>query len=385
MRAIVFAAGAALAVGGCSAIPSAGPTAGDVIEQGAPQAEGRYAIVEVDDRTVQLLRGRAADASLTSFGDYRGSVEPRVGVGDVVSLTIWEAGAGGLFSPSLPTDRFVPGSRAANIPEQLVGRDGTITVPYAGRVRAAGRSTFEIQREIERALEGKAIQPQVLVSVTKPLSSTVTVLGEASAAARLPISPRGDRVLDVIAQAGGVRAPINESFIQLTRGARTARVAMSRVAANARENIYVRPGDVLTVIRDPQMFLAAGATGRNAEIPFDAEGITLAQALSKAGGLLDYRADPEGVFVFRLEPERIARSFDEARHLVGRGGTVKVVYRINLRDPNGMFLASQFRIFNRDLVYVSNAPLTDAQKVLQLFNLIVSPVSSGASIVSVTR
>ena len=375
-----------VALAGCSALPSAGPSASAVLEETTAPAEARYSVVTVDETVANVLKGRAADATLASFGGYRGgSADTRVGVGDTVSLTIWEAGAGGLFAPPPVTAAAASGSRAAPIPDQLVGRDGAIMVPYAGRVRAAGRTTFEIQREIERALEGKAIQPQVLVNVSRPASNTVTVIGESTTGARVPLSPKGDRVLDVIASAGGVRSPTTETFIQLTRGARSARVAMTRVVADARENVYVRPGDVVTVIRDPQFFMAYGATGRSADIPFDGEGVTLAQALTKAGGLLDHRADPEGVFVFRLETIAVARALGADKPAARVGDRVKVVYHVNLRDPNGLFMASSFRIFHRDLVYVSNATLSDVQKFMQLFNLVASPVAQGASIAAVTR
>lgn len=371
------------ALAGCGTLPTAGPTAGDVIGEIKDDNSGthdpRYAVVDISDQVIQILRGRPSDVSLSSFGDYRSSIENVVGVGDTITLTIWEAGAGGLFSAPVIAGQISAGSRAATIPEQIIGRDGLISVPYAGRVRAAGRSTAEIQRTIERALQGKAIQPQVLVSVSKPVSNTVTVIGEGAAGARIPISPKGDRVLDVLASAGGLRAPVNESFVQLTRGSRTVRVAMARIASDPRENISVRPGDVLTIIKEPQMFMVYGAAGRNADIPFDTEVVTLAQALTKAGGLLDYRADPMGVFVFRMEPERLARSFPGAGPQATIGGYTKVVYRLNMRDANSMFLAGHFRIFHRDLIYISNAFLSDAQKFMQLFNLMSTPVLQGAT------
>lgn len=368
-------------LGGCSALPSSGPSASAVLEEKEAAVEARYAVVEVDEKVVGVLRGRAADATLSGFGGYRGgAADTRVGVGDTVSLTIWEAGAGGLFAPPAISVAASGGSRAASIPDQLIGRDGAITVPYAGRIRAAGRTTLQIQREIERALEGKAIQPQVLVTVARPLSNTVTVIGESTTGARVPLSPKGDRVLDVIATAGGARTPTTETFIQVTRGGRTARVAMTRVVADARENVYVQPGDVVTVIRDPQYFMAYGATGRSADIPFDGEGVTLAQALSKAGGLIDSRADPEGVFVFRLETAAVARALGADTPSARIGNRYKVVYHVNMRDPNGLFAASQFRIFHRDLVYVSNATLSEVQKFMMLFNMLVSPVSQGVSL-----
>ncbi|WP_248310324.1 polysaccharide biosynthesis/export family protein [Bosea sp. 117] len=368
-------------------LPSAGPTARDVREESKQQEAvlPGFALIPVDDQVISVLRRRAADTSLSSFGDRRASGDYKVGVGDAVTVTIWEAGSGGLFSAPAVREGQIPGSRQATIPEQIVGRDGAITVPYAGRVQVAGRHTSEIERSIEQTLDGKAIQPQVLVTITRPLSNTVTVVGEGAAGARIPLSPKGDRILDILASAGGNRVDVNESFIQLTRDSRTARVAMTKVAADPRENIYLRPGDVLTVIRDPQIFFAVGAVGRNAEIPFNAEGITLGQAIAKAGGLLDFRADPDGVFVFRLEKPEIARALTEVTPEMMTMGGVRVAYAFNMRETSGIFAASQFRIFNRDVIFVSNAILSDVQKVAQLFNMITSPVAQGASIANAVQ
>jgi polysaccharide biosynthesis/export protein len=330
------------------------------------------------------LGSRRADKSIASFGDYRPSSQLRIGVGDQVTVTIWEAAAGGLFSAPLVTSQFTTGSKSATIPPQIVDREGMITVPYAGAVHVAGHTPREVQAAVEQALEGKAIQPQVLVDVTRSPGNTATVLGEVVTGARVPLSANGDRVLDVIAMAGGVKAPVNDSFVELTRGSRTARVALTRVVADHREDIYVQPGDVLTVIRDPQNFIAYGATGRNEQVPFDAEGINLSQALAKAAGLEDSRADPSGVFVFRFEPESVARALRPNSPLIQPGKLTPFVYQLNLRDPNSLFVAQAFPIFNRDVLYVSNAPLTDFQKVMEVFNLAVSPAASAASIYSVT-
>ncbi len=233
-------------------------------------------------------------ASRVRFGDRRLSSEPVIGVGDSVSVTIWEASAGGLFSAPLLPDKLSVGSNSAMIPEQVVGRDGGITVPYAGRIHVAGQTTRAVQRTIEKALAGKAIEPQVLVNVVRPVSDSVSVVGEVTAGSRIPLSVRGDRLLDVIAEAGGVKAPVNETFVELTRGSATARMPLTTIIASPGEDVYLHPNDVLTLVRDPQTFIAYGATGRNAEIPFDADGINLAQALAKAGGLLDDRSDPRG-------------------------------------------------------------------------------------------
>jgi polysaccharide export outer membrane protein len=246
----------------------------------------------------------------------------------------------------------------------------------------AGRTTRDVQGDIEHALQGKAIQPQVLINVTRSVSNTVSVGGEVAAGARIPLSVKGDRLLEVIAAAGGVRAPVNETYVELSRGSTTSRVPLTRVIANPRENIYLRPNDVLTLVRDPQTFIAYGATGRNAEIPFDADGVNLAQALAKAGGLDDNRSDPQGVFIFRYEPESVARALRPASPLIVPGRPTPIVYRLNLSDPNSLFVEQNFRIANRDLIFVSNAPFTEVEKVMGVLNGGLSTASSLATVTS---
>ncbi|MFO1150441.1 MAG: polysaccharide biosynthesis/export family protein [Alsobacter sp.] len=381
-----------IALSGCSTFPEAGPSAGDVAAKATAPAS-RFRVVDIDPAVTQIAATRRPESLSAGFGDTRPPAEPLIGVGDALSLTVWEAGAGGLFSAPMLTDRFTSGSKSAQIPEQVVGRDGAITVPYAGRVQVAGRRAQDVEAAIERALTGKAIQPQVLLQVTRPVSQAVTVGGEVANGARVPLTPRGDRLLDVIAQAGGVRAPVHETFVRLSRGGRTLSVPLGRVVADPHENIWLRPGDVVTLVRDPQTFQAFGATGRNAEVPFEAEGITLSQALAKAGGVQDSRADPTGVFLFRYEDPALARGLPDAPGAVessgppgrARAAPVPVVYRLNLRDPESFFLAQRFPLANRDVLYVSNAPLTEMEKALRIFNMVATPTATAASITTAVK
>ncbi len=199
---------------------------------------------------------------------------------------------------------------------------------------------------------------------------------------RVPLTVKGDRVLDVVATAGGIHYPVNEDFVELTRGSRTSRIPLITIVNNPRENIYLHPDDTLTLVHDPQTFIAYGALGQNAEIPFQADGISLAQALSKAGGLLDSRSDMRGVFVFRYEPELVARQLSPNNPVVGSGRLTPVVYHLNLSDPNSLFMEQSFQIANRDVIYVSNSPSTETQKVFNVVAGAFAPVSAGAGVVS---
>ena len=363
---------------GCSSIPTSGPSASAVIEQGTNPATQDYQFVDLNESMIDILNRRGRDSFAARFVDHRSSAEPLIGIGDGISVTIWEASSGGLFSAPAISDKFSSGANSATIPEQIVGRDGAITVPYAGRVQVAGHTTRAVQNVIEKALTGKAIQPQVLVNVVHPISNSVTVGGEAVAAARVPLSVKGDRLLDVIASAGGVKVPVNETYVELARGAATARVPLTRVIGDPRENIFMQANDVLTLVHDPQTFFAVGATGINAELAFNADGITLAQALVKAGGLQDSRSDPQGVFVFRYENPLIARELRPDVQFLGR--EVPVVYRLDLRNPNSFFIEQKFRMANHDLVFVSNAPLVEVEKVIGIFNSVLTPASTASSV-----
>lgn len=376
------------ALAGC-AIPNSGPGTDEVLSQARASTGSavhqRYEFVDITQAVVDVLGRRPPNSLRSSFGDYRPPVEPRIGVGDTVSVTIWEAAAGGLFSSALTTDRFSTGSKSATIPDQAVSRDGSIMVPYAGRIAVIGKTTHQVEDEVVAALAGKAIQPQALVTISRSVSNAVTVTGEVNGGARVPLSIRGDRILDVIATAGGLRSAVPDLFVRLSRGGRTVSVPLQHVVSDPRENIYMRPDDVLTLVKDPQSFMATGASGRNEEIPFDADGITLSQALAKAGGLADYRADPTGVFLFRYEPDSIASALAPNSPLVGAHRAVPIVYRLNMKDANSIFLAQHFPVFDKDVIYISNASITDLQKVMQVFNTLATPVSVASGVASAAR
>lgn len=361
---------------GCSALPTAGPTAGDIAGQEFRNNQARFDLVDVDDNVVAALLAQPRESFHARFKKYGRPPQPKIGVGDSVVVSIWEAAGGGLFGSS-PTDHLSTGSRSVTIPAQIVGQDGGITVPFAGRVRVAGHLPVEVQRTIQDRLDGKAIEPQVIVTITSSLTNSVTVTGEVVNGARVPLSVKGDRLLDVIAEVGGAKAPIYQTFVRLSRGGVTATIPMAALISDPAENIYAQPGDVLTLVRLPESFTAFGATGTNAEIPFSSEKMTLVEALAKAGGLQDMRSDPSGVFLFRYEPPAIVRALGRPQLDTGPGGSSPVVYRLDLRNAKSYFLAQRFPMEDKDIIYVANADLNELQKFFSLLNTLTGPVITG--------
>jgi polysaccharide export outer membrane protein len=371
---LICLSGAALA--GCAYLPTSGPTASDVIDRGVQENQIRYDVVDVDPGVVATLLAQPAESFRTRFGKYGLPAAPKIGIGDTLSVSIWEAAGGGLFGTS-PTDHVSAGSRNVMIPEQVVARDGGISVPFAGRVPVAGRTAVEVQHEIERRLAEKAIEPQVIVTIVKSVTYAATVSGEVVNGARVPLSVNGDRMLDLIALAGGAKAAVYDTFVRLSRNGVTVTMPMERLVSNPAENIYAQPGDVLTLVRVPQTYSVLGATGQNAQITFNAERITLVEALAKAGGLQDLRSDPTGVFLFRFEPPAVVAGLNAPQLGTGPDQTSPVVYRLDLSDANSFFLAQRFPVEDKDIIYVSNARLNELQKFFTLLNTLTGPVITG--------
>jgi polysaccharide export outer membrane protein len=134
------------------------------------------------------------------------------------------------------------------------------------------------------------------------------------------------------------------------------------------------PGDVVTAMYQPLSFTVLGATGKNEEQNFEAQGITLAQALARSGGLQDARADAQGVFIFRFEDPDAVDWINKPQ--LTPDGKVPVIYRVDLKNPTTFFVAQSFPMKNKDVMYVSNAPAAELQKFLNILTSVVYTVAT---------
>jgi polysaccharide export outer membrane protein len=342
--------------------------------------------VDVNDYAIAALAARA-EPSFLSFSTYKAAAEPVVGIGDVVRVTVWEAPPGNLFNASIShAGTNIGAAGGTTVPDQVVPRAGTIAVPFAGDIKVIGLTPRDIERIIAKRLASKAVDPQVLVNVTKSIGNSVTVSGDAILGAQVPLGPSNEHVLDAIAMAGGLKAAAHETSVTLVRNKKVVTAPFLMLSEMPEQNIRLAPGDILFVNRRLRSYTILGATGRQAEVPFDAPAISLAQAIARAGGLIDERADATGVFVFRFEqPAHIKPLAKGPFYVLPGKGLVPVVYRLNLRDPKGLFLAQAFAIREGDMVFVSTAPATELTKFLQVLNAAVAPVANGAYVYTYVR
>lgn len=360
---------------GCAAwLPGDGPTAKQVRQQSAQAQsnsgelnENNVRFVPVNTDVIGELR---ADGETGIPAQWR-SVKPslRLGAGDVVQVSIFEAPPSVLLSSSASlggADLSIgSGAGSLNLPDQMVGESGTITVPYAGQIRVAGRTTTQVEQDIRGRLVKIANQPQVVVRLTQNQTNGVVVVADGRSI-RLPLTAKGERLLDVLPMAGDGKR-IRETSVRLTRNGVTRTLALNTLSQYPQNNVYLQNGDVVTIAQNPYRITVLGATNANATVDFGDEGLSMAEALGRVAGLNDNRADAGGVFVFRPA----SRS--------GYGELKPTIYQLNMRDVDSIALAQQFRLRDKDVVYVSNAPSIHFQKVLAIFNASLSPFSSTAA------
>jgi polysaccharide export outer membrane protein len=183
----------------------------------------------------------------------------------------------------------------------------------------------------------------------------------------------------VISRAGGLRFPGYDTFVTLSRGGRNVTIYFNTLTRNPQENVFVLPGDTLYVYRDQRTFLAFGASGLNGQFNFDQERVSWAEGVAKAGGLLDNRADPRQVLLFRLEDraalEKIGVNLSKFNP---ESMAIPTIYRTNLRDSSSFFLAQTFQMRNKDILYVSNSDSVELIKFLTVIDAVSGTVGGVA-------
>ncbi|MFT4013081.1 MAG: polysaccharide biosynthesis/export family protein [Paracoccus sp. (in: a-proteobacteria)] len=360
MRLAQFAAvGAVILVSACG-MPRSGPTRGEIMK-GSVANGGSTNIVNVDDRVI-----RAANFSPTyGFGrDFQsaGTVgADEIRPGDVLGLSIWENVDDGLLASM--------GSSSTSLQQLQVDSQGYIFVPYAGRVRASGNSPDELRRIITQKLESQTPDPQVMVTRIAGDGATVSVMGKVNSQGVFPIERPTRTLSAMLSKAGGVSIEPEIAVVTVKRGNASGKVWLRDLYRSSRNDIALRPGDIVLVEEDQRSFTALGALGGQTKVPLGNEEINAIEAVAMVGGLATMLADPKGVFILRNEPESVARS------VLGRNdiyGSQRVAYILDLTKPDGMFLARDFLIRDGDTVYVTEAPSVQWSKAL---NSILNPIT----------
>ncbi|MBI1404412.1 MAG: polysaccharide export protein [Porphyrobacter sp.] len=355
----------------CASLGGTGPSTGAIRsaqEEGQRYADTAIQVLPLDAELVaELGRYDRAASFAELFGD--GGISATVlAPGDLVDIAIWEAPPAVLFGAAPGDLQLGAGGDLANntpIPRQQVDEEGMIAIPFVGRIKVLGMRPEQVESLIVARLRRRANDPQAVVRLVANETRTATILGEVASSRRIGLSARGERLLDALAVAGGTKQPIEQSTVQLARGTTRAVMPLERVIADPAQNVRLLPGDVLTVQHQPFSFVALGAVQRPAEVPFEGGGITLAEALGRAGGLNERRADVKGVFVFRLEDRAALPALAGPGVTATADGRVPVVYTLHMTDAASLFAMQDFRMRDGDVLYISTAPGVELERFLQ--------------------
>ena len=378
--------GMVVILSGCSTLPRDGP-AGRVVDRNASSftTAGSYTIVELTYAASELIRSAPTPflGSLSSAGGAGDS--GLIGIGDTLSVAIFEPGGslfGTLSSPSSSVSTAAR-SNSQTLPGIVVDSGGRAFVPFAGEVDVAGLTTGEASMAIRRALSGKAANPQVVVAIADNSSNNVTVLGEVREPGRAPLTANADRILDVIANRGGVSRSPEDVVVVIHRGGQQFSAPFSVISSQNSENIALSKGDQINLIYRPRRFSTFGALGSVSQTDIGPGVMTLAAALSKASGLDTNSANARSVLVFRFERPEVASALNLRQPATARG--TPTVYRLDLEQPEGFFTASNFEIQPDDIIYVPRSGSAELGKFFTLIRTISGVIYDVSVTNSLTR
>lgn len=373
----------------CDTLPNSGPVESQVTAQQKNTSKNTLGF-EIIPVTPQLASWLAAEKppllSTLNMATYKPSHNDRIGPGDHLAISIYEMG-NGIFVGSVPTttttdtsslttmkglsDAPPLGSVATELPIVEVNDDGNITVPYVGKVHVAGLTISEISQRISGALKHLSTNPAVVVRPVSDETNVALVYGAVATTGRIPLTPNQEHVIDVIALAGGAKELSEDTLVQLTRGDRVVQAPLKLIEQTPEQDIPLQPGDRIQLLNEPRSFTVFGAASKVNEIAFRTPDVTLAEGLSRVGGVSDTRGDPNAVYLFRFEDRDIAQKL--GLPIDAGQENIPVVYKLDLMDAQNYFLAQKIPMKNKDLIYVANAKVNNFNKFFALLSTIISP------------
>lgn len=356
-----------LALGACG-LPRSGPSQQEILA-GSVENGGQTNIVYVDDRVARVSVIETPLGFSRAFLNAGRTSVDRIRAGDKLTITIWENVENGLLA--------APGASSTTLKDIQVDQLGNIFVPYAGVVRASGRTAEELRLDITQLLERQTPDPQIEVRRQTGDAAVVNVVGGVNKQGVVALSAASRTLTSVLAVAGGVAIDPAGTRITVQRGNESGAIWLRDLYANPANDINLRAHDRIIVEKDQRYYSVLGASSGQTRVDFLSKDPNVVDALSAVSGLNGNVADPRGIFIFRMEPAEIANAVLETDKFTT---PQRVAYVIDLTKEESIFTAQAFRIRDRDTVYVTEAPFVSWARVLDTVAGTINTLDSIATI-----
>ena len=323
-----------------------------------PPLEDTVQVHQINASVLTTVHQRDIPTPPAALASEPASYDYQVGPGDVLQITIWDH----------PELTIPAGSmRSAQEAGNWVHADGTIFYPYVGKIHVEGMHVTEIRDVIADRIAEYIEKPQVDVSVAAFRSKRLYVTGAVMQPGAYPVTNVPTHLLDAVNVAGGLTEQANWSNVTLSRDGQEYTLSLRAIYeyGDKGQNVLLKPGDVLHIARnDDNKVFVLGEVMEPQPIPMTRTGLSLAEALSSSGGFMKQSANASGIFVMRRAPEN-------SGHLVD-------VYQLNAKNAAALVLADNFPLKRRDIVYVTAAPISRWNRVIQNILPTVQTIYFGA-------
>ena len=337
----------------CSVLPRGAAVESEILRQ-SDDAESDFAIYPVTRAFLPSVDQwpRVNEKRLGWIGHSHGANAQVIAPGDTLNIRIWDSSETSLLTG--------PGQPSTDLTGVRVTPNGMVFIPYVGKVNVSGRTPDSARTAIQRSLEVVVPSAQVQVVMAEGRMNSVDLVGGVRAPGAFPMPDRNYSVLSLIAAGGGVEGGLANPQIKLVRGRSIYATSINRLYENPSLDTRLRGGDKVIIEADERYFLSLGAAGTEALHPFTKDHISAMDAVSIIGGVNDSRGDPQGILILREYPGNAVRT--------GVRGPRKqrVVFTLDLTDSDGLFSARNFEINSKDVVLVTESPITSTRTVLGL-------------------
>lgn len=290
-------------------------------------------------------------------GGLRSAESNTIAAGDQVAITVWDNEENSLLTATT--------QKQVEMTQMTVASDGTVFMPYVGKVRISGQSPDRARETLQESLATSLPSAQVQVQVTPGRRSSVDLIGGVGSPGSYPLPDRSYSVLSLISSGGGVSPALDNPIVKLVRGGHTYGVPVERLFANPGLDVSLRGGDKVLVEKDTRYFIALGAASKQSTMPFTQSEITALEAVSMIGGIAAARANPKGVLILReYAPDQVRQD--------GTGpDRTQAVFTVDLTTADGLFSARKFKIAHGDLVLVTESAISNTRTIFGLIGQVV--------------